>query len=113
RIPTKFLEAILTQLRRADLIRSQRGPEGGFWLARPAADISLANIIRTIDGPLVSVHNERPKKVGYSGATKPLQTMWIALRANERAILEEVTLQDIVTRNLPLRIRKLAKNPRA
>jgi Rrf2 family protein len=113
RIPAKFLEAILTQLRRADLVRSQRGPEGGFWLARPAADISLADIIRAIDGPLVGVRGERPEKVGYSGAAEPLQTVWIALRANERAILEEVTLEDIVTRNLPVRVRELAEDPRA
>src|SRR5947207_274541 len=66
RIPAKFLEAILTQLRRADLVRSQRGPEGGFWLARPAADISLADIIRAIDGPLVGVPGEPPGKVGGS-----------------------------------------------
>src|SRR5262249_58722399 len=66
RIPAKFLEAILTQLRRADLVRSQRGPEGGFWLARPAAGISLADIIRAIDRPLVGVRVERPQNVGYS-----------------------------------------------
>ncbi|HEY6276708.1 MAG TPA: Rrf2 family transcriptional regulator, partial [Streptosporangiaceae bacterium] len=92
RIPGKFLEAILTQLRRAGLVRSQRGPDGGFWLARPAAEISLADIIRAIDGPLVDVRGERPEKVGYTGVAEPLQTVWIALRANERAILEEVTL---------------------
>src|SRR5262249_13782565 len=112
-IPGKFLEAILTQLRRAGLVRSQRGPEGGFWLARPASEISLADIIRAIDGPLVGVRGERPEKVGYSGAAEPLQTVWIALRANERAILEEVTLESIVTRHLPLRVRELAEDPRA
>jgi Rrf2 family protein len=112
-IPGKFLEAILTQLRRAGLVRSQRGPDGGFWLARPAADISLADIIRAIDGPLVGVRGERPEKVGYTGAAEPLQTVWIALRANERAILEEVTLDDIVKRHLPVRIRELAEDPRA
>jgi Rrf2 family protein len=105
-IPGKFLEAILTQLRRAGLV-------GGFWLARPASEISLADIIRAIDGPLVGVRGERPEKVGYSGAAEPLQTVWIALRANERAILEEVTLEDIVTRHLPLRVRELAEDPRA
>jgi Rrf2 family protein len=112
-IPGKFLEAILTQLRRAGLVRSQRGPEGGFWLARPASEISLADIIRAIDGPLVGVRGERPEKVDYSGAAEPLQTVWIALRANERAILEEVTLEDIVTRHLPPRVRELAEDPRA
>jgi Rrf2 family protein len=113
RIPGKFLEAILTQLRRAGLVRSQRGPDGGFWLARPAEDISLADIIRAIDGPLVDVRGERPEKVGYTGAAEPLQTVWIALRANERAILEEVTLAHLVSRELPLRVRELAEDPRA
>src|SRR5215470_13528949 len=100
-IPGKFLETILTQLRRAGLIRSQRGPDGGFWLARPAADISLADIIRAIDGQLLGVRGERPENLGYTGAAEPLQSVWIALRANERAILEEVTLEHIVTGSLP------------
>jgi Rrf2 family protein len=112
-IPGKFLEAILTQLRRAGLVRSQRGPDGGFWLARPAGEISLADIIRAIDGPLVGVRGERPEKVGYLGVAEPLQTVWIALRANERAILEEVSLEHIVSGVLPLRVRDLAGDPRA
>lgn len=112
-IPGKFLEAILTQLRRAGLVRSQRGPEGGFWLARPAEGISLADIIRAIDGPLVGVRGERPERVGYTGAAAPLQAVWIALRANERAILEEVTLAHIVAGKLPDRIQLLTKDPRA
>src|SRR6201989_543590 len=70
-IPGKFLEAILTQLRRAGLVRSQRGPDGGFWLARPAAEISLADIIRAIGGPLVGVRGERPENLGYIGAAEP------------------------------------------
>ena len=112
-IPGKFLEAILTQLRRAGLVRSQRGPEGGFWLARPAGAISLADVIRAIDGPLLGVRGERPENVGYTGAAEPLQSVWIALRANERAILEEVTLEHIVTGNLPPSVRKLAEDPKA
>ena len=112
-IPAKFLEAILTQLRRAGLVRSQRGPDGGFWLARPATEISLADIIRAIDGPLVGVRGERPENLGYTGAAAPLQAVWIALRANERAILEEVTLDHIVTANLPPSVRKLAEDPKA
>src|SRR5258708_27903823 len=91
-IPGKFLEAILTQLRRAGLVRSQRGPDGGFWLARPADDISLADIIRAIDGPLLGVRGERPENLGYIRGAEPLQTVWIALRANERAILAAAAL---------------------
>ena len=112
-IPGKFLEAILTQLRRGGLVRSQRGPDGGFWLARPASEISLADIIRAIDGPLVGVRGERPENLGYIGAAEPLQTVWIALRANERAILEDVTLEHIVSGQLPESVAKLADDPRA
>src|SRR5499427_2335449 len=110
-IPGKFLEAILTQLRRAGLVRSQRGPDGGFWLARPASEISLADIIRAIDGPLLGVRGELPEHLGYIGAAEPLQVVWIALRANERAILEEVTLAHVVADALPDSVRKLADLP--
>jgi len=112
-IPGKFLETILTQLRRAGLIRSQRGPDGGFWLARPASEISLADIIRVIDGQLLGVRGERPENITYPGAAEPLQQVWIALRANERAVLEQVTLADIVSGNLPDMVRHLTENPRA
>src|SRR5712692_6596880 len=112
-IPGKFLEAILTQLRRAGLVRSQRGPEGGFWLAKPASEIALADIIRAIDGQLVGVRGERPENIGYIGVAEPLQSVWIALRANERAILEQVTLEHIATGRLPERIVELTDDPRA
>ena len=112
-IPGKFLETILTQLRRAGLIRSQRGPDGGFWLARPAAEISLADIIRAIDGQLLGVRGERPENVTYPGVAEPLQQVWIALRANERAVLEQVTLADIVSGTLPDMVRLLTENPSA
>jgi beta-N-acetylhexosaminidase len=112
-IPGKFLETILTQLRRAGLIRSQRGPDGGFWLARPAAEISLADIIRAIDGQLLGVRGERPENITYPGVAEPLQQVWIALRANERAVLEQVTLADIVSGTLPEMVRHLTENPSA
>jgi Rrf2 family protein len=100
-IPGKFLETILTHLRRSNIVRSQRGPDGGFWLARPAAEISLADIIRAIDGQLLGVRGERPENISYPGAAEPLQRVWIALRANERAVLENVTLAHIVAGKLP------------
>jgi Rrf2 family protein len=112
-IPVKFLETILTQLRRAGLVRSQRGPDGGFWLARPASEITLADIIRAIDGQLLGVRGERPENVGYIGAAEPLQRVWIALRASERAILEEVTLDQIVSGELPDTVMRLVGDPRA
>jgi Rrf2 family protein len=94
-IPGKFLEAILTPLRRGNIVRSQRGPDGGFWLARPAAEISLADVLRAIDGQSLGIDRERPENVAYHGETQSLQRVWIALRANERAVLEAVTLADI------------------
>jgi Rrf2 family protein len=100
-IPGQFLETILTQLRRANIVRSRRGPDGGFWLARPAGEISLADVIRAIEGQLLGVRGERPENLSYRGAAEPLQRVWIALRANERAVLETVTLADIVAGNLP------------
>ena len=112
-IPGKFLENILTQLRRAGLVRSQRGPVGGYWLARPASEISLADIIRAVDGPLATVRGERPEHLEYDGAARSLQQVWIALRASERAILESVTLEHVATSQLPESVRSLAENPEA
>lgn len=112
-IPPKFLENILGQLRRSGLVRSQRGPEGGYWLAKPAERISLADIIRAIDGPLLGVRGERPEHVGYEGPARSLQDVWIALRAAERAILEQVTLSHIAAGELPDSVRKLTEDPAA
>src|SRR6202167_947185 len=112
-IPSKFVETILTQLRRAGIIRSQRGPDGGFWLARPAAEISLADIIRAIDGQLLGVRGERPENVTYPGAAEPLQRVWIALRAHERGIFENATLDDIVSGELPDLVKALIESPQA
>lgn len=112
-IPPKFLENILGQLRRSGLIRSQRGPDGGYWLARAADQISMADIIRAIDGPLLGVRGERPEHVGYEGAARSLQEVWIALRASERAILERVTLAHLAAGELPEDIRKLTESPDA
>ena len=112
-IPPKFLESILLQLRRGGIVNAQRGPEGGYWLARAGAEISLADIIRVIDGPLANVRGHRPETLGYPGAAHPLQEVWIALRASEREILELVTVGDVATGELPQRVRDLAANPAA
>ncbi|MEO5875725.1 MAG: Rrf2 family transcriptional regulator, partial [Streptosporangiaceae bacterium] len=101
------------QLRRSGIIRSQRGPDGGYWLAKPAEQITLADIIRAIDGPLLGVRGERPEHVGYSGAARSLQEVWIALRANERLILEEVTLAHVAAGQLPASVQKLTEDPKA
>src|SRR3954463_4815686 len=95
-IPPKFLESILLQLRRGGVVTAQRGSEGGYRLARPPADISLAEVIRVIDGPLAHVRGQRPEDLGYHGAAVALQEVWIALRASEREILELVTVADVV-----------------
>jgi Rrf2 family protein len=112
-IPPKFLESILLQLRRGGIVHAQRGPEGGYWLARPASEISLAEVIRVIDGPLAHIRGQRPEQLGYQGAARALQDVWIALRASEREILELVTLADVANGTLPARVNDLAADPAA
>ena len=112
-IPPKFLESILLQLRRGGVVNAQRGPDGGYWLARPAGNISLAEVIRVIDGPLANVRGHRPEALGYQGAAHALQEVWIALRASEREILELVTIADVAAGELPDRVRKLTADPAA
>jgi Rrf2 family protein len=112
-IPAKFLENILSELRHAGLLFSQRGAEGGYWLARPAAEITLADIIRAVDGPLANVRGQRPEMVDYEGAAKRLSEVWIAVRANLRLVLERVTLADLVDGPLPEAVMELALNPDA
>lgn len=112
-IPLKFLESILLQLRRGGVVRSQRGPEGGYWLARPADQITLADVIRVIDGPLANVRGQRPEQLGYQGAARALQDVWVALRASERAILDQVTVADVASGTLPEPVRALVADPAA
>ena len=111
-IPLKFLENILTELRRAELVATQRGAEGGYRLARPADEITLAEVIRAVDGPLANVRGERPDVVSYSGAAEPLQDVWLAVRTNLRAVLETVTLADLATGRLPDEVAELAATGR-
>jgi Rrf2 family protein len=112
-IPPKFLESILVQLRRGGIVNSQRGPDGGYWLAKAADEISLADIIRIIDGPLANIRGHRPEALGYRGAAAALQDVWIALRASEREILDSVTIADVAAGTLPKRVRTLSANPDA
>ena len=100
-IPVSFLENILTQLRSAGLVRSQRGPEGGYWLAKPPEEVNLAQVIRAVEGPLVGVRGLRPEEVVYTGSAESLQQVWLALRANLRKVLEHVTLADVASGKLP------------
>jgi Rrf2 family protein len=113
RIPNKYLESILGELRRTGLLRSQRGPEGGYRLARPADTISIADVIRALDGELANVRGSRPENLAYVGSATALQEVWIALRASERAILEGVTLAHVVTGEMPKPVATLVANPSA
>jgi Rrf2 family protein len=98
-IPRKFLETILLQLRHEELVASQRGVEGGYQLARPAEEISVADVIRAVEGPIATVRGVRPEEVEYSGAASALQPVWIELRAAMRDVLEGTTLADLVARS--------------
>src|SRR4051794_28072900 len=136
-IPLKFLENILGDLRHAGLVRSQRGADGGYWLGRPAADITVADVIRAVEGPLASVRGGPAAASGvaggtgagggpragggggprggvdYKGAAEPLQQVWIAVRASLRGVVERVTLADVAAGRLPARVAKLAEDPEA
>jgi Rrf2 family protein len=112
-IPLKFLENIMMELRHGRLIYSQRGAEGGYRLARPAQEITIAEIIRTVDGPIAQVRSQRPEHVEYPSPAQPLRDVWIAVRRNMRAVLEEVTLADIANDSLPDAVVQLVEEPAA
>jgi Rrf2 family protein len=106
-IPLRFLENILMQLRHAGLVDSRRGAEGGYRLARPASEVTLADVIRAIDGPLAGVSGARPETLGFEGVATPMRDVWIAVRASLRGVLERVTLADVVSGELPANVRTL------
>ena len=111
-IPLRFLDPILTELRYAGLVRGRPGAEGGgYWLARPPAELTLAEIISELDGPLASVRGEPPEELRFHGDAKPLREVWIALGANMRVILDSVTIADLVAGELPEPVRRLASDP--
>ncbi|MEU9254659.1 Rrf2 family transcriptional regulator [Streptomyces sp. NPDC048270] len=112
-IPHKFLEGILNDMRRGGLVLSQRGGNGGYRLAKPARSISIADVIRVVDGPLVSVRGVRPPDLSYTGPAESLLPLWIALRANVREILDGVSLADVAASDLPDGVSALAETPGA
>jgi Rrf2 family protein len=112
-IPVSFLENILTQLRSAGIVRSQRGPEGGYWLAHPPEEVTLAQVIRAVEGPLVGIRGQRPEEIEYVGSAEALQEVWIALRANLRKVLEHVTLADVASGKLPEDVVALSREEEA
>ncbi len=109
-IPTKFLENIMSDLRNAGLVRSRRGVDGGYWLARSAAEITLADVMRAVEGPLANVRGRPPEEVAYSGSAGPLRDVWIAVRASLRRVLESVTLADVASGELPPEVAALARD---
>jgi len=110
-IPLRFLENILGELRTHGLVHSKRGADGGYWLARDADDITLADVIRAVEGPLATVRGEAADELDYRGDAVPLQEVWLALRANIRQVLESVTLAAVVSGELPEPIGTLARHP--
>lgn len=112
-IPLRFTENILGDLRRVGVVASQRGAVGGYWLKVPAETITVADVIRYVEGPLADVRGEPPEEVEYSGAAIALQDVWIATRSTLRSVLEVVTIADIATGNLPVAVQRLAGDPDA
>ncbi|HYT78366.1 MAG TPA: Rrf2 family transcriptional regulator [Actinomycetota bacterium] len=112
-IPLRFLLNILSELKHARIVQSHRGAEGGCALARPPEKIKLADVIRAVEGPLASVHEARPEEITYPGPAESLQQVWIAVRANLRAVLEAVTLADLAAGALPESVKSLTADPEA
>jgi Rrf2 family protein len=108
-IPLKFLENILGELKHSGIVASRRGAQGGYWLAKPADKVNLADIVRAVEGPLASVRGQSPEGLKYKGEAEPLQKVWIALRANLRAVMEDTTLADVVGGELPAAVRELSE----
>jgi Rrf2 family protein len=107
-IPVRFLENILAELRHAGLVQSRRGTDGGYWLARPADQITVADVIRAVEGPLATVRGEPAEELSYPDDARALKETWIALRANIRQVLESVSLADLANGALPAPVRSIS-----
>jgi Rrf2 family protein len=112
-IPLQFLEHILLDLKHARIVRAKRGSRGGYWLARPAGEVTVADVIRAVEGPLANVHEWAPEDTEYPGPAERLRDIWIAVRANLRAVLEQVTLAEVCEGSLPDEIEELVRDPDA
>ena len=112
-IPVKFLEGIMRQLRQAGLIASHRGSEGGYRLDRPPAEITIADVVRALDGPLAAVRGQRPEDLEYRGTSEHLREVWIAVRVSMRNVLEHITLDDVAQGTLPPVVDTLLRDPEA
>jgi Rrf2 family protein len=112
-IPLQFLEHILLELKHARLVRAKRGARGGYWLAKAPEKITLADVIRAVEGPLANIQDSAPEATHYPGPAEHLRDVWIAVRANLRAVLENITLADLTAGDLPAELRKLLADPDA
>jgi Rrf2 family protein len=112
-IPVNFLENILAGLRQSGIVRSQRGSEGGYWLAKAPEDVSIADIIRAVEGPLATVRGERAEDLDYPEGVEGLQELWVAVRSSLRNVLDRVTLADLAGGQLPDDLRALTDAPEA
>jgi Rrf2 family protein len=112
-LPHKFLEAVLADLRRASLVRAQRGAEGGYTLTHPPEDINVGQILRAVDGPLAGVRGLRPEETRYEGAAENLPWLWVAVRAAVRDVVDEVSLAELITGRMPAKVRRLTTRPDA
>ena len=112
-IPLQFLEHILLELKHAGIVRARRGAKGGYWLARPADEVTIADVVRAVEGPIAHDQSAPPESIEYRGNAEHLQEVWIAVRASLRAVLEHVTLADLVSGQLPDEVGSLAAKPDA
>lgn len=112
-VPLKFLEGILRQLRQAGIVASQRGAEGGYRLDRNPADVSIADVVRALDGPLAAVRGQRPEDLDYHGASEHLREVWVAVRVSMRQVLERISLADVAAGTLPQDVTGLLGEPGA
>jgi len=112
-IPLQFLEHILLDLKHAGLIKTKRGARGGYWLAEPASEVTVADVIRAVEGPLANIHELAPEETKYDGAAEKLRDVWIAVRQNLREVLEHVTLEELASGKLPPAVTSLLEEPEA
>jgi len=112
-IPLQFLEQILLELKRSGIVKTKRGARGGYWLAHKPEQVTLADVIRAVEGPLANIHDLSPEETSYEGPAVRLREVWIAVRANLRAVLEEVTLADVTSGRLPKSVADLTDDPNA
>jgi Rrf2 family protein len=112
-IPLQFLEHILLELKRASLIEARRGARGGYWLAKDPQEVTVADVIRAVEGPLANIHEHAPEELHYAGAAERVRDVWVAVRAALRSVLENVALADLARGELPWRIDAILGDPEA